>query len=279
MKNEIILLSVIVWVFLGGCGSKEPSEKKAAAVVNDRVLIFNEAGFQVTVPASWKKEMYRVNQLSESDREKVLPEAAEIINIEYLPVGYAGVQPNLVSIIVVADEYREEILNDENQSSVAVMGRNSDFIYLLTLPQTNPFPDTGEDFVRYNQLARGLGTIISSFEILYGAVPPTVEEIVGRAFAAQLPAADGPGRIITLRCSDSENASLTTEFIGKGEPFKEAGSWNLEAHILSYQPLNRDSVPMGARMKWTVKGEFLIPLEWDKTLYGSTGLPLRRLKS
>lgn len=264
---------------LAACGSKESSKENALkSSPSDRQLVFQEAGFRVTLPSSWSKETYRVHEMSASEREEILPGAAHLISLEYQPLGNLSAPQNVLSFIALSEEWRDELGNVDTSSPVAVLGRSSDYVYLLTLPQANPFPDSLEDFRRFNQLLRGLGSVISSFEILDGAIAPTVEELTGAAFSAQLPAADASRRIITLRCSEDAVASIITEFIGKGEQVKEMGEWSAAENVLSFQPLADDSLPKGAPLKWTVKGEFLIPLEWDRNLYGSLGLPLRQLK-
>lgn len=271
-------IAMIILV-LAACGSKESSKENALkSSSTDRQLVFQKAGFKVTVPKSWSKETYRIHEMSASEREEIFPGAAHLISLEYLPLGNLSAPTNVLSFIALSEEWRDEIGNEDTPSPVAVLGRNSDYIYLLTLPQANPFPDSLEDFRRFNQLLRGLGSVISTFEILDGAIPPTVEELTGAAFSAQLPAADASMRLITLRCSEEGAASMVTEFIGKGEPIKEMGEWSLAENVLSFQPLSDESLPKGAAIKWTVKGEFLIPLEWDRNLYGSLGLPLRQLK-
>lgn len=277
MKPVLSILFCLV--LIAACGEEKPdirSQKLSAPT--ERQLVFQEAGFKMTVPTSWSKETYRIHEMSASEREEILPGAAHLISLEYQPLGNLSAPQNVLSLIALSEEWRDEIENDNTPSPVAVLGRNSDYIYLLTLPQANPFPDSLEDFRRFNQLLRGLGSVISSFEILDGAIPPTVEELTEAAFSAQLPAADASMRLITLRCSENAVASIITEFIGKGEPIKEMGEWNLAENVLSFQPLGADSLPKGAAIKWTVKGEFLIPLEWDRNLYGSMGLPLRQLK-
>lgn len=275
-----LVLSIIFGLILfAACGEEKPgirSQKSSAPY--DRQLVFQEAGFRVTVPSSWSKETYRVHEMSASEREEILPGAAHLISLEYQPLGKLSAPQNVLSFIALSEEWRDELGDVDTPSPVAVLGRSSDYVYLLTLPQANLFPDSVEDFRRFNQLLRGLGSVISSFEILDGAIAPTVEELTGAAFSAQLPAADASMRVITLRCSENAAASIITEFIGKGEPIKEMGEWNLAENVLSFQPLGADSLPKGAALKWTVKGEFLIPLEWDRNLYGSMGLPLRQLK-
>ncbi len=277
MKPVLSILFCLV--LIAACGEEKPdirSQKLNAP--SDRQLVFQKAGFKVTVPTSWSKETYRIHEMSASEREEILPGAAHLISLEYQPLGNLSAPKNVLSFIALSEEWRDEIGNEDTPSPVAVLGRNSDYIYLLTLPQANPFPDSLEDFRRFNQLLRGLGSVISTFEILDGAIPPTVEELTGAAFSAQLPAADASMRLITLRCSEDAVASIITEFIGKGEPIKEMGEWNLAENVLSFQPRVADSLPKGAAIKWTVKGEFLIPLEWDRNLYGSMGPPLRQLK-
>lgn len=49
------------------------------------------------------------------------------------------------------------------------------------------------------------------------------------SYAAQLPAADAVGRVITLDLMPDSKAVMTTQFIGKGEPIVESGTWTMDA--------------------------------------------------
>ncbi len=49
------------------------------------------------------------------------------------------------------------------------------------------------------------------------------------SYTEQLPAADAIGRVIVLDLQPNNTATLTTQFIGKGSPIVEAGTWTMDA--------------------------------------------------
>jgi putative hemolysin len=57
-----------------------------------------------------------------------------------------------------------------------------------------------------------------------GECPVGGIQVIGR-YTAQLPAADAPGRVVVLELLPDGKATLTTQFIGKGVPTVDGGTW------------------------------------------------------
>jgi hypothetical protein len=101
---------------------------------------------------------------------------------------------------------------------------------------------------------------------------PLMPSAVPRAaglYEAMLPAADGPGRTVTLNLRPGGVATLVTTFDDKRMPVAKQGAWSQTGADVR--------VDLGGTvMVWTFGANGLTPRSWDRKEWGSTGLPLRR---
>lgn len=109
------------------------------------------------------------------------------------------------------------------------------------------------------------------------------DQTAGR-YTAQLPAADAVGRVIVLELNQDDTAVMTTQFIGKGEPMVEKGSWELDGEFVNVTLAN-------GQPKLVFKQELLTPEDKPVIVaklvlqdpvaagYGSDGLTLERTPS
>jgi hypothetical protein len=88
-------------------------------------------------------------------------------------------------------------------------------------------------------------------------------------YEAILPAADAPGRTVTLNLRPGGVATLITTFDGKGMPIAKQGKWSQTGADVRVELGNNV-------MSWTFGANGLTPKTWDRKEWGSTGLPLRR---
>lgn len=106
-------------------------------------------------------------------------------------------------------------------------------------------------------------------------------QTVGR-YTAQLPAADAVGRVIVLELNQDDTAVMTTQFIGKGEPIVEKGTWQMDGGDVA--------VTLGTDKPLVFAPEFLTPNDQPVVAklvlqdpvaagYGSDGLTLKRVPS
>src|SRR5262249_51208559 len=105
---------------------------------------------------------------------------------------------------------------------------------------------------------------------------PDNSKLVG-SYAAILPAADAVGRIVTLDLGIDGSATMTTQFIGKGTPSTESGTWTADDNNAVVAFTQVDGKPEDNRITWTLKGNNLATTAYDKNQYGSAGLPLQRV--
>ena len=97
---------------------------------------------------------------------------------------------------------------------------------------------------------------------------------VSGVYDGVLPSADSPGRKIVLDLRPDSTATLRVDETGEGSPV-EQGRWS------SLPPQIRfDFLPVSGRRQesitWTIDGDELVPLIWNKDIYGLAGLRLRR---
>lgn len=100
--------------------------------------------------------------------------------------------------------------------------------------------------------------------------PPVPSPVVG-AYGVELPAADAPGRVITLDLRPDSTCVLKTEFVGKGER-TESGVWSLDARLVRILIGPPRDPSRQKRLAFVAGGDSLVSAEWDTVLYGSEGL-------
>lgn len=99
------------------------------------------------------------------------------------------------------------------------------------------------------------------------------------SYGGILPAADAIARVVTLDLGVDGSATMTTEYIGKGAPIVENGTWT-EANDLARVIFTvRDGKPQDNRITWQLKDNQLTTVEYDAAQYGSAGLPMNRIGS
>ncbi|MFP4173234.1 MAG: hypothetical protein ACLFV4_10015, partial [Candidatus Hydrogenedentota bacterium] len=93
-------------------------------------------------------------------------------------------------------------------------------------------------------------------------------------YQGEFPTASGAGRTVRFEMYGGGNAWLISEYAGEPEPIVERGFWEVEDDYLIFR-LAED--PADPYLIWSFANGALEPEEWDRTHYGSEGLPLERL--
>jgi hypothetical protein len=94
-------------------------------------------------------------------------------------------------------------------------------------------------------------------------------------FVANLPAADAPGRKITLTVQPGGTAEMVTEYTGKGKVVQR-GTWAQHESSLIVEFTPEAGRQPSTPLTWELTKDGLTPKTWDQTEYGSTGLPMKR---
>jgi hypothetical protein len=104
--------------------------------------------------------------------------------------------------------------------------------------------------------------------------PPPPASTVAGVYHARTPAADASARVVTLWLQPGGVAALETVYVGKPRMPAENGVWSASGDEVTVR-LDAQSEPL----VYTIAGERLVPKQWDRTLYGESGLPLSRRAS
>lgn len=108
-----------------------------------------------------------------------------------------------------------------------------------------------------------------------GGEGPAPREFTGSWVSDTLPTIAGPGRVVRLEMRADTQAALSTEFIGRGTVFLP-GFWHARGDEMTLQPVDLQQRPNALPLVWRLKGGRLVPVRWNKELYGESGIPLHR---
>lgn len=95
-------------------------------------------------------------------------------------------------------------------------------------------------------------------------------------YGAILPAADATGRVVTLQLLANGEATLTTQFVEKGDSTIETGKWTADGNSAVVIFTGVNGKKENNQITWTLNGDNLQTTKYDTGLYGSAGLPLHR---
>lgn len=107
------------------------------------------------------------------------------------------------------------------------------------------------------------------------AAPPDSAKWSGLYVSDTLPAADVRGRMVRLAIGTDTMAILEIEFVGRGGVARR-GVWSVRGEELSFEPRHIDGRPLETAFVWRLEGDRLVPLRWNRDVYGSGGLPLTK---
>lgn len=107
------------------------------------------------------------------------------------------------------------------------------------------------------------------------ATPGKLVAITG-SYSEQLPAADAAGRVIVLDLQPNNTATFTTQFLGKGEPTVEKGTWSFDTGSVV---VDLDGTNGKRTLTFVFDGGTLVLQNPAAAGYGSEGLHLARAGS
>jgi len=102
---------------------------------------------------------------------------------------------------------------------------------------------------------------------------------VSGVWTARIAAPDANARVVTLWLQPSGVATLETVDLGKERLPVAHGAWSAHGDELTVQLQGEDGQPSGAPLVYTIQPQSLVPKQWDRDVYGPTGLPLTRRAS
>jgi hypothetical protein len=85
-------------------------------------------------------------------------------------------------------------------------------------------------------------------------------------------------RVVHFAIGPDTQALLAIEFLHRGTVFRR-GVWWAAGPELSFEPRRGDGTPTEKAFVWRLDGRRLVPVQWDRELYGAGGIPLLKLES
>jgi NlpE N-terminal domain len=107
-------------------------------------------------------------------------------------------------------------------------------------------------------------------------IAETIDSTLVGTYGAILPAADAPGRVVTLQLLPNGEATLTTQFIGSDSSLIEIGKWTANGNSAVVQLTEVNGKKESSQITWSLQGNDLKTTQYDTGQYGSAGLPLHR---
>jgi hypothetical protein len=118
--------------------------------------------------------------------------------------------------------------------------------------------------------------------------PPATEPITREAgpgryagtYAAVLPAADSPGRVMTLTLYPGGTVRWVTDY-GKGTPILELGRWEANPDgtvTVRIHGQEGREYEQTVAIVFRLDGNRLVSTQWDKGLYGTAGVRFTRVR-
>ena len=83
-------------------------------------------------------------------------------------------------------------------------------------------------------------------------------------------------RVMRLQVRYDTTADVSVEFVGAGTTH-HPGYWTPRGDELTVQPTRGDGTPNELPFRWRREGDRLIPLAWDRNIYGEQAVPLTKL--
>lgn len=104
--------------------------------------------------------------------------------------------------------------------------------------------------------------------------PPPVSSTAPGVYDARMPGTGTGARIVTLWLQPGGAAALETVVVGTGREPVQNGTWSASGDEVTVR-LDGQSAPL----VYTIHTDRLVPKQWDRALYGASGLPLARRAS
>lgn len=106
------------------------------------------------------------------------------------------------------------------------------------------------------------------------AAPPDTAKWNGLYASDTLPGEVHP-RVLRLAVGPDTVAAVSIEFVGVGVTL-HPGHWTAVGDVLTMQPTRGDGTPNELPFVFRLEGNRLVPLKWDRAVYGERGIPLTR---
>lgn len=107
------------------------------------------------------------------------------------------------------------------------------------------------------------------------AEPATAAVSMIGTYSMEGPAADAASKKITLNLTADQTATMSTEFAGKAA-IKAVGVWSQNGQSVAVVLNEQDGKPYSETIVFTLAGDTLSAVQYDTSMYGATGLTLKK---
>jgi hypothetical protein len=104
--------------------------------------------------------------------------------------------------------------------------------------------------------------------------PPDTAKWNGLYVSDTLPGEARP-KVMRLSVGPDTVAAVWMEFVGLGIT-RHPGRWSAEGDVITMQPTLGDGTPNEPALVWRMEGTRLVPVKWDRMVYGERGVTLTR---
>lgn len=116
--------------------------------------------------------------------------------------------------------------------------------------------------------------VLENGKLVEGAsIQPVAAPLEGN-YSTTLPAADASGREIILTLGSFDKAVLATQFIGKGAPIVQEGTWSEQNGQATVTLTTQDGQPVTDNFIFEMQNGKLVATQYDTSQWGSQGLTL-----
>ena len=147
---------------LAGCVSGRTPEAVPAA----GTFVSEIGGFRYTLPASWRGHACHVHELAGADAAAAFYQAEYIADISYFPEDTAFPPQVMVGFLILKRADYDTIMAEEGPPPGDLLAEREGKVYLLGLPQSNPYPPGSKDARNFDQMNQTLEQVKQSFSLL-----------------------------------------------------------------------------------------------------------------
>ena len=123
-----------------------------------------EAGFSFALPYAWQGG-YRIEARHGADAEGLAPGARHAVTFHYVPLASAVPEQVLLRVLVFGRADWETIEKARGPQAGMEVGERGDVVYVVSVPQGNPFDEGSADRTRYGAMLLSSDQVKQAFTI------------------------------------------------------------------------------------------------------------------
>jgi hypothetical protein len=124
---------------------------------------------------------------------------------------------------------------------------------------------------RRSLIALAAAALVAAGCATTGAPAPNENTFAG-VYTTTLRAASGGGeRVMTLALDLDRTASLSTRFVGREGEIVDRGTWTAVGHRLNLSLATAGDRRAPQRLAFELRDDTLVPVSWDRVLWGEAG--------